>query len=144
MAYLVGGDANKKGNFYENKVVVSKFIDMLSGRYIYVQQESYIKNDECGVDILVQEKDGSKAFFQCKSRNGINDSWSISDLINAGILKKALNHTREGIKFILVSPLVPCHNLKDFCNRAKTFPNLVTFESNALGGKDQQKEYKKN
>lgn len=143
MANLVGGDSDKKGNFYENKVVVSKFIDMLSGRYLYVQQESYIKNEECGVDIIVQEKDGSKTFYQCKSRNGINESWSISDLISAGIIKKALNHTREGTQYTLISPLVPCHTLRDFCYRAKTFTDLVAFESNAIGGTDQKKEYKK-
>jgi len=143
MAHLIGGDANKKGNFYENKVVVSKFIDMLSGHYVYVQQETYIKDDETGVDILVEESQGLKIFFQCKSRNGIKDLWSISDLINAGIIRKAFSHTRKGIEFKLVSPLTQCHTLKDFCYRAKTFSDLRTFELNALGGNATQKEYGK-
>lgn len=143
MAYLPGGDSNKKGNYYENKVVVSKYIDMLSGKYSYVQHESHIKSEEIGVDILVENSNGEITCFQCKSRNGINDSWSISDLINGGILRKALGHTRRGVQFVLVSPLSPCYTLKDFCDRAKTFSNLQTFEKNAIGGKEQQKEYEK-
>ena len=81
MPYISGGDTDKRGNYYENKFVVSKFAELLNSELCYVQQETYILNEESGVDVIIKDKDSIKKFYKCKARNGVKDVWSNSDLI---------------------------------------------------------------
>ena len=138
MSFLIGGDADKRGNYYENKFLTFKFAELLNGEIKYIQQETYHQDDEKGVDILVTSNNGCQIFYQCKSRNGTKTSWDISDL--EPIIKKAFTHTGSK-KFVLVSPLVANTTLQDLCERSLRFSSLKDFEENALGGENTQKVY---
>lgn len=139
MSYIRGGDTDKRGNYYENKFVVAKFAELLSGEIFSVQQETYITDEESGVDIIVVGN--IKKYYQCKARNGIEDRWTIASLINRGIIDNAVKHICKGIDYVFVTPISIPTVLKDFCERSTIFDELSIFELNALGGKDQVKEY---
>ncbi len=81
MPYLRGGDSDKRGNYYENKFVVYNFSKLLNGEFLAVQQETLIQNEESGVDVITIDKDNKKTYYQCKARNGMNDTWTTGDLI---------------------------------------------------------------
>jgi len=141
MSFLSGGDSDKRGNYYENKFVVAKFAELLSGDVFSVQQESHIINEESGVDVIVVNNDKNKVFYQCKARNGVEDKWNISDL--KPIIKKAFSQINSS-HFILVSPLAQPTALIDFCNRSRSFNSLLDFETNAIDicGQEQKTAYK--
>lgn len=131
MSFLIGGDTDKRGNYYENKFVTYKYAELLSQEIKFIQQETYHQDEEKGVDVIVVSSDGRKIYYQCKSRNGIKHCWDIEDL--ESVIKNAVTHTNS-CEFVLVSPLVTNHGLTDLCERSKSFSTLQDFADNALGG----------
>ncbi|MDD2815232.1 MAG: hypothetical protein PHP00_05770 [Thiotrichaceae bacterium] len=85
MALETGGLADKLGNRYEGRWVAKQLLLLLDEKNTSVIIEA-IGEDEKGVDLWVETKNGERQAHQCKARNASKDNWSISD-----INKKKLN-----------------------------------------------------
>lgn len=84
----VGGRADKFGNRYESRWVVKQFLRLLKEEIASVIIEP-IGEEEEGVDLWVNNKDGSRECHQCKTRNASKEFWALSDLASRGIFRKA-------------------------------------------------------
>ncbi len=118
MAFEIGGRADKLGNRHEGRWLVKQLLRLLREEIECVTIES-IGDDEQGVDIWIQYKDGVRQAQQCKARNGSNEHWAIGDLKHRGILsnmKFQLNRDKSN-EFILVSG-VGFTALSDVCESA--------------------------
>lgn len=87
MPFESGGLADKFGNRYEGRWVVSQLLSLLEEKIQSVTIEA-IGDDEQGVDLWIVQHYGVRQAQQCKARNASNEYWSISDLISRGVLNK--------------------------------------------------------
>jgi hypothetical protein len=88
MPFETGGRADKFGNRYENKWVILKLLDLIEEKIDGIVLEA-IGDDEIGVDIWINEKDGCRIAYQCKGRNASKESWDVSSLKASGIIAKS-------------------------------------------------------
>lgn len=127
MSYDVGGRADKLGNRYEGRWVVKQLLRLLTEDIVSVTIES-IGDEEQGVDLWVENKDGQRIAQQCKGRNGSKDYWSSADFKSKGIW----NHARfqleraQNIKFEFVSG-ASFNDLNDLCFSVCNFPDDPAF-----------------
>ncbi|MFG1591946.1 hypothetical protein [Halobacteriovorax sp. CON-3] len=162
MAYTPGGRADKFGNNYESLWVVNRLLDVLSETKVRSIIVEAIGELEEGVDLWVEERDGSLIAEQCKARNGSNESWSVSSLKN--VISKIPKHAKvtNSKRFRLISPL-SFTLLQDLCDDARmsedprAYYNSIVLKSknkkdvfekfcgvlklNALDEKDQDEAY---
>lgn len=87
MPYEAGGRADKFGNRYEMRVVISHLLEVIEEKISYVVVEA-LGDDEKGIDILVGHIDGSKEGIQCKGRNGSKNYWNYGSLNSLDIFSK--------------------------------------------------------
>lgn len=126
-----GGETEKVGNQYEFNIVTLYYAKLLCDEVLYVQSESYDSTLEQGLDISVLTKDNKMHVIQAKSRNGLDDKWTVSKLKQYSVIKNACHHILNGSDFILVSPL-SYSLLSDWCRQAKTFKDIASFEENII------------
>lgn len=131
MSFKTGGEAEKKGNRYEDNIFVYYLSMLLADKYLGVQSESYDKEMEQGGDIYLKDKEGKIIAVQAKSRNCNQNGWTIHDLVSKDIIKNACKHICEGRYFCFISPL-PCVFLKDLCSRARVYNDYNDFYKNEL------------
>lgn len=127
MPYEKGGRADKYGNRYENKWVIYQLLRVIDEKAESIIIEP-IGEDEAGVDIWVNEKDGSREAQQCKGRNASKESWDTPSLKSRGIIAKSrqqLDRNPE-YKFALVSP-ISCTMLFDLTTRARNSSKVKDF-----------------
>jgi ATPase family associated with various cellular activities (AAA). len=119
MPYETGGRADKFGNRYEDKWVILKLLDLIEEKIEGIVLEA-IGDDEIGVDIWVNEKDGCRIAYQCKGRNASKEYWDVSSLRASGIIAKSKRQLDRNPKhkFSLVSA-VNCSMLIDLTTRAR-------------------------
>jgi len=120
MAFEPGGRAEKLGNRYEGRWVVSKLLQLVYEDIRSVEIEC-IGDDERGVDLWITRNDGVRQAQQCKARNASQESWSVSDLKRRGVLEYAkyqLDRDRNH-EFALVSG-VPATQIGDICESARS------------------------
>ena len=123
---LFGGEAEKLGNYYEDNVLIYYYGQVIDGNYLAVMSESFNRDLEQGGDIYLYDNDDHVTIVQAKSGNGNDDAWSISTLINKGIIKNACHHIIQGRKFVLTSPL-SCALLQRLVSHANAFNNYADF-----------------
>lgn len=123
MPFERGGLADKLGNRYEGRWVVTQLLSLLEEKIQSVTIEA-IGDDERGVDLWIVLKNGVRQAQQCKARNTSKEYWPISDLIARGVLDKIrfqldrdLNH-----QFAFVSS-VGSEVFKDICEYARRSNN---------------------
>jgi len=87
MPFESGGLADKLGNRYEERWVVSQLLSLMEEKIKSVTIEA-IGDDEQGVDLWIVQKNGVRQAQQCKARNASKEYWSITDLISRGVLSK--------------------------------------------------------
>lgn len=126
-----GGETEKVGNQYEFNIVTLYYAKLLCDEVLYVQSESYDSAIAQGLDIRVLTKDNKIHAIQAKSRNGLDDKWTISKLKQYSVIKNACHHILNGSTFILVSPL-SYSLLSDWCRQAKAFNDIEYFEKNII------------
>lgn len=119
MAFEPGGYADKLGNRFEGRWVVRQLL-RLSFEDIRSVAVECIGDDERGVDLWVERKDGVRQAQQCKARNTGREHWSLSDLRTRGILAYLkLQLDREpNHEFALVSG-IPASQIADICQSAR-------------------------
>ncbi|OKO50510.1 hypothetical protein ABH17_029370 (plasmid) [Bacillus toyonensis] len=119
MAFEVGGRADKLGNRHEGWWVAKQLLRLLKEEIVSVTIEA-IGEDERGVDLWIEHKDGIRQAQQCKARNASKEGWSVSDLKTRGILDNLKYQLdRDSIhEFALVSA-VTCTLLNDLCESAR-------------------------
>jgi hypothetical protein len=126
MPFERGGLADKLGNRYEGRYVVKQLLLLLNEDVHSVTIED-IGDDEYGVDLWVEQKDGSKEAYQCKARNASKDNWSISDLLHRSVLQKLkFQLDRDSTyRFALISSVgsIP---FQDMCNFARRSADSAT------------------
>lgn len=106
MPFELGGRSDKDGNRYEIKTVVYQLLKVLEEKIEYVVLEA-LGDDEKGVDIWVEHKDGRKEGQQCKGRNGSKEYWDFGTANAKNIFSNwrfQLNK-EPSINVSLVSPL---------------------------------------
>jgi hypothetical protein len=81
-----GGRAEKLGNRYERWWVARQLLDVLRGEAVSVTLEA-LGDDEVGVDLWVEQRDGTRHAQQCKRANSSKGKWSIADLASRGVLR---------------------------------------------------------
>lgn len=116
MAAESGGYADKFGNCYEADWVVHQLIRLLEEQIISVVVEP-LGPDGQGVDILINNIDGTTEYHQCKRSNGNNESWTLAQLRSSKILSNAWFQIERNNKFYLVSPL-SCKIISDLSDSA--------------------------
>ena len=116
MAAECGGYADKFGNRYEADWVVHQLIRLLEEQIISVVVEP-LGPDGQGVDILINNIDGTTEYHQCKRSNGNNESWTLAQLRSSKILSNAWFQIERNNKFYLVSPL-SCKIISDLSDSA--------------------------
>lgn len=146
MPFELGGLSDKLGNRYEGRWVVYQLLSLLDEGIQSVTIEA-IGNDEYGVDLWVQQKDGTREVHQCKARNASSEHWSISDLISRGVLQKLQSQLARdpSYKFIFVSS-IGSRVFQDICNfthRSGNDPKSFYQVKILQAGEDVKKCFKK-
>jgi len=81
------GYADKLGNRYEGLWIAYQLLYLMNEDILSVEIES-IGDDEEGVDLWIERKDGKREAQQCKIENRSKPDWSMADLSQRGILEK--------------------------------------------------------
>ncbi len=146
MSFEPGGLSDKLGNRYEGRWVAYQLLSLLDEKIQSVTIEA-IGSDEEGVDLWIEQKDGTREAHQCKARNGSSDHWSISDLINRGVLKKSKSQLDRdpSYKFILVSSIGSrlFQDICDFTHRSNKDPKAFYQTKILQAGEDVRKCFSK-
>lgn len=139
MALEAGGIAEKVGNDYEKSWVAKQLLELVREKISAIQVEP-LGDDETGVDVIVQNTDGSMTYQQCKAGNGNDEIWTLARLKDAGVLQKGFNQIkRTKSSFHIVSPL-SFKMLSDISWKAKnTTANIDDFFQYQVGSKDDKK-----
>ena len=85
MPFEIGGLSDKLGNRYEGRWLAARLLSLLNEKIFSVTIEA-IGDDERGVDLWVEQKDGVRQAHQCKARNGSKENWDLGDLASRGVL----------------------------------------------------------
>ena len=119
MAFEPGGVADKLGNRYEGRWVVKQLLRVLNEGVQSVTVEA-VGDDQEGVDLWVEQKDGTHQAQQCKARNSSREAWRVSDLHTRGILAKMRFQLDRDPRheYALVSA-IPVSVLGDICESAR-------------------------
>ncbi len=97
-----GGYAEKLGNRYEGRWGVRQLLHLLSEELVTVTIEP-LGEDEPGVDLWIERRDGSRQGQQCKHHDR---SWTLADLNARGVLRAARFQLdrNPSYQFALISP----------------------------------------
>ena len=141
MASEAGGFAEKIGNQYEKNWIAYQLLLLLEEKVNSVIVEP-IGNDEVGVDVLTELKNGKKRYYQCKIGAGNSEYWTLPKLNEYNILKNALFQIQRGqSEYHLISPL-PCKKINDLRISALNSNNpkdFLTYQINA--SKERKKDF---
>ena len=139
MPFEPGGLADKLGNRYEGRWLVTQLLRLLNERLESVTIEA-IGDDEQGVDIWVTENSGVRQAHQCKARNGSKEFWTLGDLNARGVLEKLKYQLdRDPTYQFFFSSSVgfeTFHDICDFARRSDSNPVLF-FEEKIKKGSSQ-------
>ncbi|WP_372814943.1 hypothetical protein [Paenibacillus sp.] len=139
MAFPTGGRGDKLGNSYEDRWLVRKYLDLLNNKIQSITVEA-IGQDEEGVEFWTRHFNGTREAYQCKARNGMNETWTVSSLKSKGVLSKLQDQLdrSETHRFIFVSP-VSSISLKDLCDASRNSPDdAALFYEHLLDGKEKK------
>lgn len=141
MASEAGGFADKIGNQYEKNWIAYQLLLLLEEKVNSVIVEP-IGNDEVGVDVLTELKDGKKRYYQCKSGAGNSEYWTLPKLNEYNILKNALFQIqRDQSEYHLISPL-PCKKINDLRISALNSNNPEDFLKYQIkASKEREKDF---
>lgn len=119
MGFEPGGRADKLGNRYEGRWVAKQLLRLLNEEISSVTIEA-IGDDEKGVDLRIELKNGKRQAQQCKARNRSKESWSIGDLKARDILENLrIQLDRDSRnEFVLISG-IPATLFGDICDSAR-------------------------
>lgn len=119
MAGKSGGHAEKLGNRYERWWVARQLLSVLRGDFVSVTLEA-LGDDEAGVDLWVEEQDGTRHAQQCKRSNRLAGKWTIAELHGRGVLPRLRQQLERSPthRFTFVSH-DPAPELGSLCERAR-------------------------
>ncbi|MFH1338920.1 MAG: hypothetical protein ABIH40_03670 [Candidatus Omnitrophota bacterium] len=141
MSFEQGGMADKLGNRYEGRWVARQLLSLLNEKISSVTIEA-IGDDERGVDLWVQQNDGTREAQQCKARNANKESWSVVDLKNRGVLQNLkFQLSRDpNYKFVFISSVGSriFADICEFSRRANDEPELFYKVKIKQSGYDMQ------
>ncbi|WP_121615792.1 hypothetical protein [Virgibacillus halodenitrificans] len=145
MPYEVGGRADKFGNRYEGRWVVKQLLHLIKEDIASITLES-IGEEEEGIDLWIENKDGTQICSQCKGRNASKEYWTIGDLGAKGIFQKAKKQldSSDKINYQFVSA-VNSVMLHDITNRARNSNGSARdfYEYQIKNSKEVHKGYQK-
>ncbi|WP_338596445.1 hypothetical protein [Clostridium baratii] len=118
MPFERGGRSDKYGNLYEMRYTIYYILKVIEEQIVSVELES-IGDDETGIDLWIENKDGTMEGHQCKARNANKEFWEISSLKSRGIIKNWKKHLeRKSTNIVVLGSPLSCQNLLDLINRA--------------------------
>ena len=119
MSLEPGGYAEKLGNRYEGRWVALQLLHLLKEDIRSITVEA-IGDDEEGVDLWIERKDGIRQAQQCKIENSSKPDWSMADLNRRGILPRIKSQLMRdpNYEFALISG-TPANMLRDLSRSAR-------------------------
>jgi hypothetical protein len=144
MAFETGGRADKLGNRHEGWWVAKQLLRLLKEEITSVTIEA-VGDDEQGVDVWIEEKNGVRQAQQCKARNGSKEGWSVNELKSRDILSNLQYQLdrKQNHEFAFVSA-VPCTILNDICESARNSagnPESFYFDQIQKRGKETKNAF---
>ena len=136
-----GGRADKYGNEYENQQLARLFLSLANEKLCSVIVEPISESSDA-YEFVSESPDGEKNYYQCKSSNGIKNSWTITDLQNYHVFDriKDLLIADSNAQYRFISPL-SYRELGEICKRARTCNDPAYFEANVTTNSTIQKCY---
>jgi hypothetical protein len=128
-----GGEADKDGNRYELRWLVSQLLRVILGEARSLTVEAL---DDLGDGVeMVLNTDTAVEVHQVKRQNGMSDQWSLADLNSRDVLSAAAAHVQQGRRFRFVST-VSSRIADELSTRAKQATSLQQFTSLQLTNKE--------
>lgn len=120
MSLEPGGRADKYGNEYENRFLARLLLQVVNQKLKSVIVEP-LGEESDSVEFITEFPDGSRGYYQCKSSNGLLQSWSISSLSRLQIIQRSreIIQTHPNAYYYFISPF-PYGELDELCKRANT------------------------
>ncbi|MFV1968215.1 MAG: hypothetical protein ACC628_22560 [Pirellulaceae bacterium] len=119
MAFETGGYADKLGNRFETRWVVNQYLHVLPGGIVSVYHEP-VGDDEEGVDLWIETRDGRREAQQCKGELAAKSAWSMADLNTKGILAHLKTQLeRDDIHSFALVSATPAPMLRDLSRSAR-------------------------
>ena len=128
MSLEPGGRSDKYGNEYENQYLARLFLRVVNGKAVSVTVEPLDEFSDA-MEYISELNDGSVDYYQCKSSNGSNKSWTVLNLKKNGILShiKMLLLLKQHARYHFISPL-PVNEMYELCKRARTSKSSEEFQ----------------
>ena len=142
MSLEPGGRSDKYGNEYENQYLARLFLRVVNGKAASVTVEPLDEFSDA-MEYISELNDGSVDYYQCKSSNGSNKSWTVLNLKKNGILshiKMLLLHNQHA-RYHFISPL-PVNEMYELCKRARTSKSSEEFKTFSLTSEKVRRDYK--
>jgi hypothetical protein len=125
-----GGYWDKKGNQFEDRWALRQLVLLMSpSSDIESLEREPAGDDEPGVDLWVNRKDGTRDCYQCRSGNQGKATWSMADLTRGKILehlKLQVSREPKRHRYCLVSG-IPAPLFKRLCEEARDSRDASTF-----------------
>jgi len=141
MAYESGGIADKLGNRFEKRWVISQLLQLLAGRIRSLKYEP-VGPDEKGVDLWVVKENGLREAQQCKGELGTKSEWSMADLARLRILEhlRAQLDRDSSHEYALVSA-TPASIFRDLSRSARDAENSASYWEHQV--RDRSKSHRR-
>ncbi len=133
MAYQGRGRTDKAGNKYETNYFIYQLLKVVDEEIYSVTLEA-LGDDEKGIDIWIENKDGTREGQQCKGRNLNKDKWTLAAINKYDILETWKFQLERDLKnrVSIVSP-ISFIILEDIINIANTSSgNIKDFYENQI------------
>lgn len=137
-----GGYADKKGNRYELIWAINYALMCIQDEHRSITYEDPDPRLAEGSEFTYVDECDVVHVFQIKRQNGISDKWTVNDLKEKDIFKKAKSHVKDGRQYHFGS-MTPCTKLRELSERSRESGSFKEFEQYVSANKKLKQEFEK-
>ena len=137
-----GGYADKKGNQYELIWAINYALMCIQDERRSITYEDPDPRLAEGSEFTYVDECDFVHVFQIKRQNGISDKWTVNDLKEKDIFKKAKSHVKDGRQYHFGS-MTPCTKLRELSERSRESGSFKEFEQYVSANKKLKQEFEK-
>ena len=137
-----GGYADKKGNQYELIWAINYALMCIQDERRSITYEDLNSRLAEGSEFTYVDEHGAVHVFQIKRQNGISDKWTINDLKEKDIFKKAKLHVKDGRQYYFGS-MTPCTKLRELSERSREAGSFKEFDQYVSANRKLRQEFEK-
>lgn len=137
-----GGYADKKGNQYELIWAINYALMCIQDERRSITYEDPDPRLAEGSEFTYVDECDVVHVFQIKRQNGISDKWTVNDLKEKDIFKKAKSHVKDGRQYHFGS-MTPCTKLRELSERSRESGSFKEFEQYVSANKKLKQEFEK-